>query len=143
MQAVGNYETIKKDLLKMIDKWKQSLKGPAKTEIQEFDKSHPGFWKTMASDYATPIYLSAVNFDPSEYLINIDCPVLSIIGDKDIQVLSSLNNPAIQNALDQGGIIIQAYSKLKTSIIFFKNAIQALSANMKKLMNRLMKKWQK
>ena len=103
MQAGGNYESIKTDLFKVIDKWKQSLKGPAKTEIQEFDKSHPGFWKTMASDYATPIYLSAANFDPSEYLINIDCPVLSIIGDKDIQVLSSLNNPAIQNALDQRG----------------------------------------
>ncbi|MBI9037139.1 MAG: alpha/beta hydrolase [Bacteroidales bacterium] len=103
MQAGGNYENIKTDLNKVINKWKQSLTGSAKTEIQEFDKSHPGFWNTMASEYATPIYLSAVNFNPSEYLINIDCPVLSIIGDKDIQVLSSLNNPAIQKALEQGG----------------------------------------
>lgn len=103
MQAGGNYETTKVKLFEAIMEWKQSLTGLAKEEIREFDESHPGFWKTMASDYATPIYLSAVNFNPSEYLINIHCPVLSIIGDKDIQVLSSMNNPAIQEALIQAG----------------------------------------
>ncbi len=114
MQAGGNYETIKTDLYNVIQEWKQSLKGQAKTEIQEFDKSQPGFWKTMASDYATPIYLSAVNFNPFKFLINIDCPVLSIIGAKDVQVLSSLNNPAIQNALNQA-------ENNNTSILEIKN----------------------
>ncbi|MCD4772399.1 MAG: alpha/beta hydrolase [Bacteroidales bacterium] len=103
MQAGSDYEITKNKLYEVVREWKQSLTGTTKTEIEEFDKSHPGFWKTMASDYATPIYMSAVNFIPSQYLKKIHCPVLSIIGDKDVHVLSSLNNPVIQNALDQGG----------------------------------------
>ena len=103
MQTGRDYETTKNKLFEVIGEWKQSLTGLAKSEIEEFDKSHPGFWKTMASDYSTPIYMSAVNFNPSQYLENVHCPVLSIIGDKDVQVLSSLNNPALQYALDRGG----------------------------------------
>jgi len=103
MQAGKDYEITETKLYEVIGEWKQSLTGIAKSEIEEFDKSHPGFWKTMASDYATPIYMSAVNFNPSEYLVKVHCPVLSIIGDKDVQALSSLNNPAIQNALEQAG----------------------------------------
>ncbi len=103
MQAGADYESTKTKLFKVISEWKQSLSGEVKGEIEDFDKSHPGFWKTMASDYATPIYMSAVNFIPSQYLKKVSCPVLSIIGNKDIQVLSSLNNPAIKQALIQGG----------------------------------------
>ena len=103
MQAGKDYEITKTKLYEVISEWKQLLTGLAKTEIEEFDKSNPGFWKTMASDYATPIYMSAVNFNPSEYLEKIQCPVLSIIGDKDVHVLSSINNPAIKNTLEQAG----------------------------------------
>lgn len=103
MQAGGNYKSIESELNEVINQWKRSLTGEVKNEIEDFTKSHPGFWENMAGEFATPIYLSAVNFEPSQYLRNIRCPVLSIIGDKDIQVLSSLNNPAIQFALDQGG----------------------------------------
>ncbi len=102
MQAGQDYQTTKAELWEVISKWKQSLSGKAKEEIEGFDEAYPRFWETMAGDYASPIYRSVANFETSGYLKNIHCPVLSIIGDKDVQVLSALNNPAIELALRDG-----------------------------------------
>lgn len=103
MQVGRDYQTTKAKLSELISKWKQSLDGVAKTQIEEFHESHPRYWETMAGDYASPLYLSLANFETSKYLKKIHCPVLSIIGDKDVQVLSALNNPAIELALMEGG----------------------------------------
>ncbi len=42
-------------------------------------------------------------YDPRPALSNIKCPVLAIIGSKDVQVLPDLNMPEIKKALIQGG----------------------------------------
>jgi hypothetical protein len=103
MQAGGDYLSTKDKLTSVISKWKQSLTGEAKDQMKKFDASHPRYWLNMAEDYASPLYMSLANFKTSKYLQEVRCPVLSLIGDKDVQVLSSLNNPAIEIALIRAG----------------------------------------
>ncbi|MFQ5772469.1 MAG: alpha/beta hydrolase family protein, partial [bacterium] len=44
-----------------------------------------------------------LEYDPAATLRNVKCPVLAIIGDKDVQVPSSENPTAIDSALHAGG----------------------------------------
>jgi pimeloyl-ACP methyl ester carboxylesterase len=44
-----------------------------------------------------------LSYDPAKTLEKVNCPVLSIIGSKDAQVLARLNTPAIREALERGG----------------------------------------
>ncbi|MDH3216425.1 MAG: alpha/beta fold hydrolase [Candidatus Krumholzibacteria bacterium] len=46
---------------------------------------------------------SFLDYDPATTLRRLSCPVLAIIGDKDVQVPSSQNLAAIENALREGG----------------------------------------
>lgn len=103
MPTNQEYQISKNILVQIIERWQSSLTGKAKTEIEEFTKSHPDFWiKNFAEEYATPIYISCAQFEPYNYLIKIHCPVLSIIGEKDVQVVPE-NNGAIEMALKRVG----------------------------------------
>jgi hypothetical protein len=74
-----------------------------RTEIEQFTNSDAGFFiRNIAEEYATPIYISCAKYNPAEYLPKIQCPVLSIIGDKDVQVVPE-NNEAIDELLKIGG----------------------------------------
>ncbi len=98
-----DYTTSKNILIHTISEWQASLEGEAKAEIDDFTKSNPDFWiKNIAEEYATPIYISCMKYEPYDYLTNIECPVLSIIGAKDVQVVPE-NNAAIQKALEEAG----------------------------------------
>lgn len=44
-----------------------------------------------------------IKYDPATALKKVHCPVLAINGDKDLQVPSKANLPAIKNALETGG----------------------------------------
>ena len=44
-----------------------------------------------------------LSYDPRPALKQIKCPVLAIIGSKDLQVLPDLNMPEIEKALTEGG----------------------------------------
>lgn len=44
-----------------------------------------------------------INYDPRSALSKIQCPVLAIVGSKDLQVLPDLNMPEIEKALSAGG----------------------------------------
>lgn len=96
-----DYQVTKNKLIHIVEEWQLSLKGVAKTKIEEFIKLNPDFFiNSIAEEYSTPIYISCSKFKPLEYLINIECPVLSIIGDKDVQVMPE-NNNAIMNGLEK------------------------------------------
>ena len=43
-----------------------------------------------------------LKFDPADYLTKVNCPVLALNGEKDIQVSAKLNLDAIQKALTKG-----------------------------------------
>lgn len=44
-----------------------------------------------------------ISYDPRPALAKIECPVLAIVGSKDLQVLPDLNMPEIEKALTAGG----------------------------------------
>ena len=44
-----------------------------------------------------------IKYDPAVALEKVKCPVLAINGDKDLQVPSKVNLPAIEKALKKGG----------------------------------------
>ncbi|MCD4845726.1 MAG: alpha/beta fold hydrolase [Methanosarcinales archaeon] len=51
----------------------------------------------------SPWFRYYLTYDPKPTLINVQCPVLAIIGEKDLQVPSRQNLPAIEEALRTGG----------------------------------------
>jgi len=90
-------------LSEIVKEWQFSLSGIAKTKIEQFIQSDPDYFiKNIAEEYSTPIYISCAKYDPAEYLSKIQCPVLSIIGEKDVQVVPE-NNEAIEYLLKSGG----------------------------------------
>jgi pimeloyl-ACP methyl ester carboxylesterase len=97
------YHVTKSRLSDIVKDWQSSLSGKAKTETEKFTASDPDFFiKNIAEEYATPIYISCAKYDPSTYLTKIHCPVLSLIGDKDTQVVPE-NNEVIETHLKNGG----------------------------------------
>jgi len=103
LEREQNYESARVKALQIVEEWQSSLTGQAASEINKFTASNPDFWKdNIAGEYATPIYLSCARYKPSRYLTKIECPVLSIIGEKDVQVVPE-NSDAIEHALKLGG----------------------------------------
>jgi dipeptidyl aminopeptidase/acylaminoacyl peptidase len=51
----------------------------------------------------SPWMLNFIKYNPALMLDKVKCPVLAINGDKDLQVSSKVNLPAIENALKKGG----------------------------------------
>jgi alpha/beta superfamily hydrolase len=52
---------------------------------------------------AIPYFYEFYTFDPQNVLKNVKCPILSIVGEKDLQVNPQINQPAIEKALIAGG----------------------------------------
>jgi len=52
--------------------------------------------------YRSELALDFYNYDPTHILKQVKCPVLALNGDKDIQVVSYINLPAIERALKSG-----------------------------------------
>jgi pimeloyl-ACP methyl ester carboxylesterase len=52
--------------------------------------------------YHTDKLLDFYAYDPRETLLSVQCPVLAITGEKDIQAPASVNIPAIRDALENG-----------------------------------------
>jgi pimeloyl-ACP methyl ester carboxylesterase len=98
-----DYSTSTDIVIQIIRHWQSTLTGTAKEEMDAFTAAQPDFWREqIAEEFATPLFISCVKFDPFHYLSRTVCPVLSIIGEKDVQVVPE-NNRAIENALKAGG----------------------------------------
>jgi alpha/beta superfamily hydrolase len=61
------------------------------------------FVKAQMAQLNTPWMLNFIRYNPEPMLEKVKCNVLAINGDKDLQVDSKINLPAIENALKQGG----------------------------------------
>ena len=57
----------------------------------------------VVPQFTTPWHREFLSYDPAPALRNVSCPVLAMIGQKDVQVLPNLNLPAIRKALQEGG----------------------------------------
>jgi len=59
--------------------------------------------KQQVAVITSPWMITFIKYDPSIILEKVKCPVLAINGDKDLQVSSKVNLPAIEKALKKGG----------------------------------------
>jgi len=73
-----------------------------KAPAGEVEKALKGF-PASAATLTSPWYRTFLVTDPSVYWKNVKCPVLALNGDKDLQVASDVNLPAIRKAVMSGG----------------------------------------
>lgn len=65
------------------------------------EKSKAKFIEAFVKQLSTPWFNYFLKFDPSEYLAKVNCPVLALNGEKDIQVSAKQNLDAIKFALEK------------------------------------------
>ena len=86
-------------LRKLFDNAYSKMNDKRKAEIGNPDKA----FDLAVKPIVTPWYRYFLSYDPAPALEKVKCPVLAIIGSKDLQVLPDLNLPAIKKALEKGG----------------------------------------
>lgn len=76
-------------------------------QISEEEKQALGIWEelieALMKQILTPWFRYFVAYDPRPTLMQVQCPVLAITGEKDLQVPPSQNLPEIVKALEAGG----------------------------------------
>ena len=89
-----------------------TLKNKLTTKLQETFTIHPDYLPEAmdAATYiesslkqVTPWMVYFLKHDPATALLQVQCPVLAINGEKDLQVASAVNLEAIKDALESGG----------------------------------------
>ncbi len=94
-----NDETLKSDLENFLTEELKKSPEDAKPRGMTTDEI-----VTMQLNRTTnPWMLNFIRYDPAMVLGKVKCPVLAVNGDKDLQVPSKVNLPAIENALKKGG----------------------------------------
>jgi uncharacterized protein len=114
------YSLIKK--ARTADEVKTNLTALLKAEAKNLPESvkHNGvtddnFISEQVKGSANPWMMSFVKYDPSVNLKKIKCPLLAVNGDKDLQVPSYLNLPAIKKAVTSNGnknVTVKEYKNL-------------------------------
>jgi len=82
---------------------------------------------------ASPWMKQFMGLDPQTYLKQVSVPVLSLIGEKDMQVLANINNKLIQKALDIAGNTDYATKTLPGLNHLFQHAETGLPAEYAKI----------
>ncbi len=84
----------------LLESWTSKTDAKIISEMKmDGDKNKKKFLSAMAGQISSPWFKYFLSFDPQPYLEKLKCKVLAINGDKDIQVISSQNLPAIAQAL--------------------------------------------
>ena len=91
----------KKAELKIIALYKENLE-KKKTSKEETEKAVNVFKKQFGADSYT-WFRYFIMTDPAMYWKNVECPVLALNGEKDIQVSAKENLPAIEKTLKSAG----------------------------------------
>lgn len=95
----NNIEVLKSKLTTYL---KQTLLDDPNPEIPS-GMSENQFVELQVNQLANPWMSYFIKYDPSLILEKIDCPVLALNGEKDIQVPAKVNLEAIKKALKKGG----------------------------------------
>jgi pimeloyl-ACP methyl ester carboxylesterase len=90
------------NLIKIIDIWRGGLPPEVGRGVETFTRNKPDHWHQMASEWSTPYFTYVLNYDPYPVLSKISCPVLSLIGEKDVQTPPRENSERIKAALENG-----------------------------------------
>ena len=88
-----------KKIREALDKEKAKLTDDEKKEAEKQQAAMDGQIKRILQ----PWFRYFLTYDPRPTLMKVQCPVLSLIGEKDLQVPPKENNPEIEKALKAGG----------------------------------------
>lgn len=91
-------EKLKEDLTKMLNE----IVEKDSTEMPE-GTTKEMYIKTQVDQFSSPWMQYFIQYDPAPTLQRVDCPVLAINGEKDLQVPAKINLETIENALKKGG----------------------------------------
>ena len=94
-----NTDTLKADLRRFLAKTMKNSPDYAKPKRMTDDD----FISLQVNQITSPWMLYFIKYDPAGALVKVKCPVLAVNGEKDLQVPSKVNLPAIENALKKGG----------------------------------------
>ncbi len=95
----NDIETLKKELTNYL---KESLKDLPKSEIPK-GTSIDDYVQLQVKQLTSPWIIYFIKYNPATILEKVKCPVFAINGNKDLQVSSKVNLPAIKKALIKGG----------------------------------------
>jgi pimeloyl-ACP methyl ester carboxylesterase len=96
-----NDETLKTDLKNLLTEELKKNPEDAKSKGMTAEE----LVTMQLNQTTTPWMLSFIRYDPATALEKVKCPVMAVNGDKDLQVPSKVNLPAIESALKKGGNI--------------------------------------
>ena len=102
---------LKEDLKKFLAETVKSLPAEGKPK----GMSNEEFISLELAQLINPWMLNFIRYDPVQALEKVKCPVLAINGEKDLQVPSKENLPAIEKALKKAGnknVIIKEFKGL-------------------------------
>jgi alpha/beta superfamily hydrolase len=94
-----NSDQMKKDITNYITK---SIKSDPESKISD-GISESEFINMQVSQITNPWMQFFIKYNPALALEKVNCPVLALIGDKDLQVPSKVNLESINKALIKGG----------------------------------------
>jgi pimeloyl-ACP methyl ester carboxylesterase len=94
-----NNAIAEKKIAEALDQERAKL---AEDEKMEWDKQRAAM-NSQIKQILNPWFRYFLTYDPRRALMKMQCPVLSLIGEKDLQVLPKENNAEIAKALSAGG----------------------------------------
>ena len=99
-KAIFNILLNEKDTVKQLDRLQRTLSGGMYPMLDDETKK---LIDAKIAGINTKWYKSFITYDPYPALTKLKCPVLALIGEKDLQVPPESNIEAIKNALNEGG----------------------------------------
>ena len=96
---IFNIIMTEKDSAKRIDRLQRTLSGGMYPMMNEDQKNAIN---AQVEAVNTPWFHFFLTYDPYPALTEVDCPVLALIGENDVQVPAETNLPAIEKALKEG-----------------------------------------
>ncbi|MFC1541052.1 alpha/beta hydrolase family protein [Candidatus Latescibacterota bacterium] len=108
-----NTSSTERSLNNEISRWRNSLTGEVKKEIDSFTRNNSGHWEKLANQFAEPPYRFYASFDPASVLIKVKCPILALCGEKDVQISADENLKKIEQIIKESGNTNYEIHKLK------------------------------
>jgi pimeloyl-ACP methyl ester carboxylesterase len=96
-------DLAKAELMKLYDDYLRQTTDAERSALTRSGYATPDSPAEFAAGMLLPWIKDFLLYDPREDLSRVRCPLLSLIGEKDMQVAPEVNNAAILKALEKGG----------------------------------------
>jgi pimeloyl-ACP methyl ester carboxylesterase len=113
LRLYSDDNVVSRKLEQSFDAFNENITANDRESLRRSGYSVSDNSRDFAAGIQLPWMKDFLTFDPTTVLAQIRCPVLSLIGEKDLQVLARENNPVIRTALSSSGNRDYIVSELK------------------------------